>query len=73
MSSAIEQIVAAYVDLGNVQALQDMKLHRENLANSVRHRTDYSFGVLLGQIDDDIAAIDAGLGRLRHRAEARDE
>jgi hypothetical protein len=73
LNSAIEQIVAAYVDLGSVQALQDLKLHREKLASSVRHRTDSSFGVLLGQIEADLAAIDAGLDRLRRRAEPRDE
>jgi hypothetical protein len=73
VNSAIEQIVAAYVELGNMQALQDLKLHREKLAASVRHRADDSFGVLLGQIDDDIAAIDAGLDQLRRRTEPRDE
>lgn len=73
MNSAIEQIVGAYVELGNMRALQDLKLHREKLAAGVRDRTDYSFAVLLGQIEADITAIDAGLDRLRRRAEPRDE
>jgi hypothetical protein len=73
LNSAIEQIVGAYVELGNFRALQDLKLHRESLATVVRDRTDFSFGVLLSQIDADIAAIDAGLDRLRRRAEPRDE
>ena len=73
MNSAIEQIVDAYVDLGNIRALQDLKRHREKLAASVRDRTDVNFAVLLGHIDDDIAAIEAGLDRLRRRSEPRDE
>ena len=73
MNSAIEQIVDAYVDLGNIRALQDLKRHREKLADSVRDRTDVNFAVLLGHIDDDIAAIEAGLDRLRRRSEPRDE
>ena len=73
MNSAIEQIVSAYVELGNIRALQDLRLHRENLAAVVRDRSDDSFDVLLGQIDADLVAIDAGLDRLRRRAEPRDE
>lgn len=73
MNSAIEQIVGAYVELGNIRALQDLKTHREQLAAGVRDRTDDGFAVLLGQIDADLAAIDAGLNRLRRRAEPRDE
>ncbi|MDB5617796.1 hypothetical protein [Tardiphaga sp.] len=73
MNSAIEQIVSAYVALGNLQALQDLKQHREALAGIVRDRADFNFAVLLGQIDDDIAAIDAGLDRLRSRTEPLDE
>lgn len=69
MNSAIEQIVGAYVELGNIRALQDLKLHREKLAAVVRDRTDSNFTVLLGQIDDDIAAISAGLDLLRRRSE----
>jgi hypothetical protein len=73
LNTAIEQIVSAYVELGNMRALQDLKLHREQLAAGVRDRTDGGFAVLLGQIEADIAAIDAGLNRLRRRAEPRDE
>ena len=73
MNSAIEQIVAAYVGLGNLQALKDLKSHRQNLAAIVRDRTDFNFAVLLGQIDADIVAIEHGLDQLRRRAEPRDE
>ena len=73
MNSAIEQIVGAYVELGNIRALQDLKQHREQLADAVRSRTDANFAVLLGQIDDDLLAIGRGLERLRRKAETRDE
>ena len=73
MNSAIEQIVAAYVGLGQIQALQDLKLHRQNLAAVVRDRSDFNFAVLLGQLDDDLVAIETGLEQLRRKAEPRDE
>ena len=73
MNSAIEQIVDAYVGLGNLQALQELRLHREKLATAVRNRTDFNYAVLLGQIDDDILAIENGLDRLRRKAEPRDD
>jgi hypothetical protein len=51
--------------------LQDLKVHRETLAASVRNRMDFNFGVLLGQLDDDIREIEAGIRRLRATMEAR--
>jgi hypothetical protein len=54
VKSAIELVVAAYVDTNQLSALQDLKVHRETLAASVRNRMDFNFGVLLGQLDDDI-------------------
>ncbi|KAA0075120.1 hypothetical protein [Tardiphaga sp. P9-11] len=71
MNSAIELVVAAYVETNQLSALQDMKAHRERLAMSVRDRTDFNFGVLLGQLDDDIREIDAGIRRLRAATDAR--
>ncbi|MDB5501392.1 MAG: hypothetical protein JWR89_1294 [Tardiphaga sp.] len=65
VSSAIEEIVAAYVQLGQLDALHDLKAHREKLAASIRDRLDFDFGVLLGQLDDDLHEIDAGIRRLR--------
>lgn len=71
MKSAIELVVAAYVDTNQLSALQDLKVHRETLAASVRNRIDFNFGVLLGQLDDDIREIEAGIRRLRATMEAR--
>lgn len=71
MNSAIELVVAAYVETNQLGALQDMKVHRERLAMSIRDRTDFNFGVLLGQLDDDIREIDAGIRRLRAAVDVR--
>ncbi|MGM4919387.1 hypothetical protein [Tardiphaga sp. 813_E8_N1_3] len=71
MKSAIELVVAAYVDTNQLSALQDLKAHRETLAASVRNRMDFNFGVLLGQLDDDIREIEAGIRRLRATMEVR--
>ena len=71
MKSAIELVVAAYVDTNQLSALQDLKVHRETLAASVRNRMDFNFGVLLGQLDDDIREIEAGIRRLRGSMEVR--
>ena len=71
MNSAIELVVAAYVETNQLSALQDMKVHRERLAMSIRDRTDFNFWVLLGQLDDDIREIEAGIRRLRASMEAR--
>ncbi|MET0969925.1 MAG: hypothetical protein ABWY18_12030 [Tardiphaga sp.] len=71
MSSAINLIVAAYVRTGQLAPLQDLKTSREKLAGQVRGRSDFDFGVLLGQLDDDISEIEAGIRRLRPLADAR--
>lgn len=71
MSSAIALVVAAYVDTGQLGALQDLKTHREQLAGSIRDRVDFDFSVLLGQIDDDINEIEGGIRRLRSTVHER--
>jgi hypothetical protein len=65
VDSAIESVVVAYVQAGQLDILLDLKAHREQLAASVRDRVDFDFGVLLGQLDDDIRIIEAGIRRLR--------
>lgn len=71
MTSAIEAVVAAYVQTNQLDALLDLRAHREQLAASIRDRGDFNFGVLLGQLDDDMSAIEAGIRRLRVLADPR--
>lgn len=71
MTSAIEAVVAAYVQTNQLDALLDLRAHREQLSASIRDRGDFNFGVLLGQLDDDISAIEAGIRRLRAVADPR--
>lgn len=71
MTSAIEAVVAAYVQTNQLDALLDLKAHRTQLAASVRDRGDFNFGVLLGQLEEDIDAIMTGIRRLRATADPR--
>lgn len=71
MTNAIEAVVAAYVHTNQLDALLDLKAHREKLAASIRDRTHFDFGVLLGQLEDDIVAIEAGIRLLHARAGPR--
>ena len=65
MTKAIEGIVDAYVRLGNRQALEDLRMHRRKLAVDLKgRRGPYDFSLPLGQIDEEIAAIEAGLEKL---------
>jgi hypothetical protein len=73
VSSAIALIVAAYVRTGQLTPLQDLRTGREKLANQIRNRTDFDFGVLLGQLEDDIQEIETGIRRLRPPADAQAE
>jgi capsule polysaccharide export protein KpsE/RkpR len=65
MPKAIEQIVDAYVRLGDREALEDLMAHRQKLAVDLKSRTDFDFSLAIGQIDDDIAVIEAGVEKLR--------
>lgn len=71
MTSAMEAVVAAYVQTNQLDALLDLRTHREQLAASIRDRGDFNFGVLLGQLDDDISAIEAGIRHLRAMGDSR--
>jgi hypothetical protein len=71
VNSAIEQVVAAYVQTNQLDVLLALKAHREGLASTIRDRADFDFHVLLGQIDDDVRAIEEGIRRLRALAEPR--
>jgi hypothetical protein len=65
-TKAIEAIVEAYVKLGDRRALEDLRMHRRRLAVDLKGRStgSYDFSLPLGQIDEEIAAIEAGLERL---------
>jgi len=67
VSVAIEQIVNAYVQLKNRDALEELRIHRLKLiADLNRVRTDLNFNSSLALLSmaEDIAAIDAGFERL---------
>jgi hypothetical protein len=64
MSKAMEQIVDAYVRLGNRRALEDLRMHLEKLAINLKGRPGYDFSMTIGRISQEIAVIDAGFNRL---------
>jgi hypothetical protein len=65
-TKAIEGIVDAYVKLGDRRSLEDLRMHRRRLAIDLNGRSSgsYDFSLPLGQIDEEIAVIEAGLERL---------
>jgi hypothetical protein len=69
MSKAMEQIVDAYVRLSNRRALEDLRLHRQKLADYLKGKTDFDFSLLpIGQLDEEIVLIERGLERLNAAA-----
>jgi hypothetical protein len=66
MSNAVEKIVDTYVQLNDSHALRDLKRYRQELAVLLKAQTGLNFSLLIGQIDAEIAMIEAGLDRLRH-------
>jgi hypothetical protein len=68
MSNAIAQIVDTYVRLKNRRGLEELMLHRQRLAVDLKGRSGYDFSLPIGQIDEEIAIIEAGLSRLRSMA-----
>ncbi len=65
MSEAIQNIIDAYVKVGDAKALEDLKVHRQGLVICVDGRRDFNFDLLLEQLKDEIDRIDAGLTKLR--------
>jgi hypothetical protein len=63
-STAIGQIVDAYVWLNNRRALEDLRMHRQRLAVGLKSRTGFDFSLLIGQMEEEIAVIEAGIERL---------
>jgi hypothetical protein len=67
VSVAIEQIVNAYVQLKNRDALEELRIHRQKLIadlNRVRSDLNFNSSLALLSMAEDIAAIDAGFERL---------
>ena len=65
MPSAIEQIVDAYVRLNNRRGLDQLMMHRQRLAVDLKSRSGYDHSLTIRQVDEEIAAIEAGLSRLK--------
>jgi capsule polysaccharide export protein KpsE/RkpR len=68
MSNAVQKIVDTYVQLNDTRALGDLMRYRQELAVLLKAQTGLNFSLLIGQIDAEIAVIEAGLDRLRHDA-----
>ena len=65
MSKAMEQIVDAYVRLGNRSALEDLRLHHQKLVVDLKGKTAFDFSLLpIGQLEEELAVIEKGLERL---------
>ena len=64
MSKAIEQIVNAYVRLGNRRRLEDLLTHRRKLAIDFKMKSGFDFNLLISQVEEEIAAIEAAIERL---------
>ena len=65
MPSAIETIVAVYVEHKNRNALEEMMRHRQRLLAELKNRTGFDVSLPIQNVNDDIAAIEAGLVELR--------
>ena len=68
MSSTVEKIVDTYVQLNDSRSLGDLRRYRQELAVLLRAQTGSNFSSLIGQIDAEIAIIEAGLDRLGYDA-----
>jgi capsule polysaccharide export protein KpsE/RkpR len=68
MSNAVEKIVTTYVQLNDSRALGDLRKYRQELAILLKAQRSLDFSLLIGQIDAEIAVIEAGLDKLRHGA-----
>jgi hypothetical protein len=71
MSKAMEQIVNAYVRLNNRRGLEDLRMHRQKLAVDLKGRAGDDFSLPIGQIDQELAVMEAGLDKLNAAVEGR--
>jgi len=65
MEKPIERIVDAYVHFKNHRALEDLLQHRQKIAVDLVARKDFDFSLPLGQVNDEITVIEAGLRKLQ--------
>ena len=65
MPSAIETIVAVYVEHKNRLALDDMLRHRQRLLTDLKSRSGFDVSLPIQNVSEDIVAIEAGLIQLR--------
>ncbi|MBR1092711.1 hypothetical protein JQ621_35205 [Bradyrhizobium manausense] len=61
MSSAIELIVASFTRLKDWQSLENLRTHRRHLAVDLKARTGFDYRSSIAQVEQDLAAIEAGL------------
>ncbi|MCG2632467.1 hypothetical protein L6654_38330 [Bradyrhizobium sp. WYCCWR 13023] len=64
MSSAIELIVSGYATLKDRQSLENLRTHRRHLAVDLKARSGFDCRSSIAQLEQDIAAIEAGLQAL---------
>ncbi|MCK1480680.1 MULTISPECIES: hypothetical protein [unclassified Bradyrhizobium] len=64
MSSAIELIVEGFTQLNDRRSLEELRMHRRRLAVDLKARTGFDYGLSITQVEQDIAAIEAGLHTL---------
>jgi hypothetical protein len=64
LSQAIDQIVNAYVRLGDRRRLEDLLTHRRKLAVDLKMNSGFDCTLLISQVEEEIAAIEAAIERL---------
>ena len=64
MQKAIDLIVDGYVRLHDRKALENLMTHRQRLALDLKGRTGFDYSLSIGQMNEDIAVIKAGLESL---------
>ncbi len=72
MPTAVELIVQGYVELNDRQALESLKKHREDLAAHLKGKAGgwFDYSASIRQIEDELAAVEAGLAKLNSAGEA---
>ena len=71
MPTAVELIVQGYVELNDRQALESLKKHREDLAAHLKGKAGgwFDYSASIRQIENDLAAVEAGLAKLNSAGE----